>query len=86
MAKKQRKMTEAEADEYLANMQQGIRKHLDGIQTLLPPGYAITFVARHVAIEDAQLILSKDPDIEAVANALLKAKTDEAGDDKQPAA
>lgn len=69
-----KKMTEAQTQEYTTKMQDAISELLGQIQNVLPPGYAITFVARHMTVSDAQLILSKDSDIEAVARLLLNAK------------
>jgi hypothetical protein len=48
--------------------------YLDAIQRLLPEDYRITLIARHLKLEEAQLILTEDDNIEAAANCLLRAE------------
>lgn len=73
--KNERPMTDAEIDQYVKDMQRGVTVHLDAIQKLLPPGYIITFVARHPEATDAHMILSKDSNLEAVADCILQNKS-----------
>lgn len=77
MAKKERKMTEAEAEIYMQELNQNVGALLNAIQKALPPKYIITLVARHPEIPEAQMIWTKDDNLEAVADAVLdnKAKT-----------
>lgn len=72
--KNERPMTDAEIDQYVEDMRKGIVVHLDAIQKLLPPGYLMTFVARHPDAPDAYMVLSKDDRLETVADIVLQNK------------
>lgn len=74
MADKKRKMSEAEIDAYLKEMHEGLSKHLDAMQQIVPPGYVLTFVARHPDVPGGHMILTKDADLEAVADCILDNK------------
>lgn len=50
---------------------------LNRLNQLLPDGYKLTLIARHPNIPNAQMVVSDDTDLEAVANALLTAKARE---------
>lgn len=66
-----REMSDTELDVYLKDMHAKLTKHLDDMQKILPPGYLITFVARHPQVIGAEMILTKDGNLEAVADAVL---------------
>jgi hypothetical protein len=66
-----RQMSDAELDNYLKEMHAKLTEHLDTMQGILPPGYLITFVARHPEVQGAEMILTKDANLEAVADAIL---------------
>lgn len=74
MAKdKQRKMSKAEIDQHIAEMNTQIIALLAAAQKVLPPKYQITLVARHTEMPEANMVWSKETDMEAVADAVLKA-------------
>ena len=75
----ERPMTDAEVDIYLREMHVKLGKKLDEIKEILPPGYTLTLIARHLELPGAQIILSNDKDFEAVSKALLDNKTKMAG-------
>lgn len=57
----------------LAGLQGEIEKHLEAIVEMLPDDYAVTLIARNTKIPNAQLVVTKETDIETVANELLGA-------------
>lgn len=69
----QRKMSEAEIEQHLQEMNTQVAAHLSAMQKILPPKYQITLVARHIEIPEANMVWSKETDMEVVADALLKA-------------
>lgn len=69
----QRKMTDAEVERHLQEMNTQIAALLNAAQKVLPPKYQITLIARHTEIPEANMVWSKESDMEVVADALLKA-------------
>lgn len=69
----QRQMTDAEIEQHVQEMNTQIAALLNAAQKVLPPKYMITLVARHTEIPEANMVWSKEPDMEVVANAVLKA-------------
>lgn len=70
---KQRKMTKKEIDQHIAEMNTQIVALLAAAQKVLPPKYQITLIARHTEMPEANMVWSKESDMEAVADAVLKA-------------
>ena len=68
---KERKMTEAEIDDYLQNIQNVMQSSLDAVKAIMPEGYQLTLVARLPGNKNADLIMSNDTDPKAVAEAVL---------------
>lgn len=75
MAKKdnERKMTDAEVEQHIQEMNTQIAALLNAAQKVLPPKYMITLIARHPEIPEANMVWSKESDMEKVADAVLKA-------------
>lgn len=68
---KNRKMSEAEIDDYISNIQNVMTSSLDAVKAIMPEGYHLTLVARLPGNTNADLIMSNDPDQKAVAEAVL---------------
>ena len=68
---KNRKMSEAELDAYLNNLNTAVGQKLNEIRKLMPPGYKITLVCRHEQVDKAHMIFTDDSNLEGVANAVL---------------
>lgn len=66
-----RKLTDAELNQYIADLQKNVAEHLDAIQHLVPPGFYITLVVRHHDTAGAGFVMTKDKNLEAVANEVL---------------
>lgn len=58
----------------LDHIKRVVAGQLASIEGQLPPGYKLTFIARHPRIPNAQMVVSDDNDLEAVAHELLTAK------------
>ncbi len=69
----QRKMTDVEVEQHIQEMNTQIAALLNAAQKVLPPKYQITLIARHTEIPEANMVWSKEPDMEVVADAILKA-------------
>lgn len=70
---KQRKMSKKEIDAHIAEMNTQIVALLAAAQKVLPPKYQLTLVARHTEMPEANMVWSKEQDMEVVADAILKA-------------
>lgn len=75
-------MSDEEIDQYLNGLYQQIAHSLANIQRILPDGYLITLICRNAITPGADIILTKDRNVEAAADALLskKLKIVESGD------
>lgn len=61
----------------LDHIKRVVAGQLTSIERQLPPGYKLTLIARHPTIPNAQMVVTDDNDLEAVANELLSAKSHE---------